>query len=187
MKPIRCWLAAKTVAAQPGEHFGVEDRIPLVYGTFSKAFGALGGFGWPERTIEYCVFTRILTFFCSFAARRCRRNSKAARRSVQVANCGPNFGRTRNTTIRNIALSASIPEHRRRVIPIVIGDRERMYRLCHELRRRGLWVAPVDYPAVPLNRVAFPCVHVTAKHTRPISTRRSIFSNTLVPAALQNA
>src|SRR5215475_13415030 len=26
------------------EKFGVEDRIPLVYGTFSKAFGALGGF-----------------------------------------------------------------------------------------------------------------------------------------------
>src|SRR6266487_748923 len=35
------------------------------------------------------------------------------------------------------------------VMPIVIGDRERMYRLGHELRRRGLWVAPVDYPAVP--------------------------------------
>ena len=40
------------------------------------------------------------------------------------------------------------------IMPIVIGDRERMYRLGHELRQRGLWVAPVDYPAVPL-RTAF--------------------------------
>ena len=30
---------------------------------------------------------------------------------------------------------------------------------------RGLWVAPVDYPAVPLNRVCFRAC-VTAKHTR---------------------
>jgi 7-keto-8-aminopelargonate synthetase-like enzyme len=50
-------------------------------------------------------------------------------------------------------------------MPIVIGDRERMYRLCHELRRRGLWVAPVDYPAVPQNKICFRAC-VTANHTR---------------------
>jgi 7-keto-8-aminopelargonate synthetase and related enzymes len=37
------------------------------------------------------------------------------------------------------------------VMPIVIGDRELMYRLGHELRRRSLGCA-VDYPAVPQNR-----------------------------------
>ena len=31
--------------------------------------------------------------------------------------------------------------------------------------RRGLWVAPVDYPAVPQNRICFRAC-VTAKHTR---------------------
>src|SRR3989441_9686348 len=36
------------------EHFGVEKRIPLVYGTFSKAFGALGGFvTGPTETLDY--------------------------------------------------------------------------------------------------------------------------------------
>src|SRR3954452_15435771 len=36
------------------EKFGVEDRIPLIYGTFSKAFGALGGFvAGAAETVEY--------------------------------------------------------------------------------------------------------------------------------------
>src|SRR5438874_12626557 len=39
------------------EHFGVEKRIPLVYGTFSKAFGALGGFvAGSKETLQYLRF-----------------------------------------------------------------------------------------------------------------------------------
>src|SRR5205085_890327 len=39
------------------EKFGVESRIPLVYGTFSKAFGALGGFvAGPKETLRYLRF-----------------------------------------------------------------------------------------------------------------------------------
>src|SRR5438445_4900504 len=37
-------LACGANGRSAAEHFGVEGRIPLVYGTFSKAFGALGGF-----------------------------------------------------------------------------------------------------------------------------------------------
>src|SRR5437773_11661038 len=45
------------------EMFGVEDRIPLIYGTFSKAFGALGGFvAGSKETVQYLRFTRIHMF-----------------------------------------------------------------------------------------------------------------------------
>jgi glycine C-acetyltransferase len=72
-------------------------------------------------------------------------------------------------------------------MPIVIGDRERMYRLGHELRRRGLWVAPVDYPAVPQNKICFRAC-VTAKHTRAdLDEALNILADTLVPAAVQSA
>ena len=71
------------------------------------------------------------------------------------------------------------------VMPIVIGDRARMYQLGHELRRRGLWVAPVDYPAVPQNRICFRAC-VTAKHTREdLDEALNILADTLVPAMLQ--
>jgi glycine C-acetyltransferase len=73
------------------------------------------------------------------------------------------------------------------IMPIVIGQRERMYRLCHELRGRGLWVAPVDYPAVPLNRVCFRAC-VTAGHNRAdLNEALNILEDTLAPAALQSA
>ena len=66
------------------------------------------------------------------------------------------------------------------IMPIVIGDRARMYRLGHELRRRGLRVAPVDYPAVPQNRVCFRAC-VTANHTRAdLDEALNILADTLV-------
>ena len=74
------------------------------------------------------------------------------------------------------------------VMPIVIGDRERMYRAGHELRSRGLWVAPVDYPAVPQDRICFRAC-VTALHTRAdLDEALNIIEDTLVPGLVaQNA
>ena len=73
------------------------------------------------------------------------------------------------------------------IMPLVIGDRSRMYRLGHELRRRGLWVAPVDYPAVPQDRICFRAC-VTANHTRAdLDEALHILEETLVPELLQKA
>jgi glycine C-acetyltransferase len=73
------------------------------------------------------------------------------------------------------------------IMPLVIGDRERMYRIGHELRQRGLWVAPVDYPAVPQDRICFRAC-VTANHTRAdLDEALNILSDTLVPAQMQHA
>ena len=72
-------------------------------------------------------------------------------------------------------------------MPLVVGDRARMYQLGHELRGCGLFVAPVDFPAVPEDRICFRAC-VTAKHTREdLDEALNILEDTLVPAALQNA
>jgi 8-amino-7-oxononanoate synthase len=172
------------------EHFGVEDRVRLVYGTFSKAFGALGGFvAGPKDTIEYLRFyAHPYVFSCALPPVIVAGILKA----LEIGTKQPEL-RTKlwenadyfHTQLR--ALGIDTGTSTTYVIPIVIGERERMYRLCHELRRRGLWVAPVDYPAVPLNRVCFRAC-VTAKHTRAdLDEALNILQDTLVPAALQNA
>jgi 8-amino-7-oxononanoate synthase len=172
------------------EHFQVEDRIRLIYGTFSKGFGTLGGFvAGPVETLDY------LRYYAHPYAYSCALPPvvvAAALKALEIANAEPEL-RTRlwaNATYFRSQLNAigiDTGASTTYVMPIVIGDRERMYRLCHELRRRGLWVAPVDYPAVPQDRICFRAC-VTAKHTRAdLDEALNILQDTLVPAALQNA
>jgi 8-amino-7-oxononanoate synthase len=172
------------------EHFGVEDRVRLVYGTFSKAFGALGGFvAGPKDTIEY------LRFYAHPYVFSCALPPVVVAGILKALEIGTKQPELRTKLWENAdyfhaqlrALGIDTGTSTTYVIPIVIGERERMYRLCHELRRRGLWVAPVDYPAVPLNRVCFRAC-VTAKHTRAdLDEALNILEDTLVPATLQNA
>src|SRR5690242_1828837 len=172
------------------EKFGVEDRIPLVYGTFSKAFGALGGFvAGSKETLQY------LRFYAHPYVYSCALPSVVIAAILKALELGTSQPELRaqlwenaeyfHAQLRGLGLDTG--ESTTYVMPIVIGDRERMYRLGHELRRRGLWVAPVDYPAVPQNRICFRAC-VTAKHTRAdLDEAFNILADTLVPAALQHA
>ncbi|MEY2485943.1 MAG: hypothetical protein QOG67_1851 [Verrucomicrobiota bacterium] len=172
------------------EIFGVEDRIPLIYGTFSKAFAALGGFvAGSKDTLDY------LRFFAHPYVYSCALPSVVVAAILKALEIGTRETELRkqlwenaeyfHAQLRNLEIDAG--NSTTYIMPIVIGERERLYRLGHELRRRGLWVAPVDYPAVPLNRVCFRAC-VTAAHTRAdLDEALNILADTLVPAALQNA
>jgi 8-amino-7-oxononanoate synthase len=170
------------------ERFGVEEHVPLLYGTFSKAFGALGGFvAGSKETLQYLRFyAHPYVYSCALPPVVIAAILKA----LELGTGQPEL-RTRlwenadyfHAQLRGLGLDTG--ESTTYVMPIVIGDRERMYRLGHELRRRGLWVAPVDYPAVPQHRICFRAC-VTAKHTRAdLDEALNILADTLVPAALQ--
>ena len=172
------------------EHFGVEKRVGILYGTFSKAFGALGGFvAGSKEMLDYLrLYSHPYVYSCALPP-------------VIVA-----------AILKALELGATHPELRKRlwenaeyfhkqldalgldtgnsttyIMPIVIGDRDRMYRLGHELRHRGLWVAPVDYPAVPEDKICFRTC-VTANHTRAdLDEALNILSDTLLPAQMEPA
>ena len=170
------------------EHFGVEDRVPLVYGTFSKAFGALGGFvAGSKETLQY------LRFYAHPYVYSCALPPVVIAAILKALEIGTSQPELRVQLWENAdyfhaqlqSLGLDTGASTTYVMPIVIGDRGRMYRLGHELRRRGLWVAPVDYPAVPQNRICFRAC-VTAKHTRAdLDEALNILADTLVPAMLQ--
>lgn len=170
------------------EKFGVEDRVPLLYGTFSKAFGALGGFvAGSKETLQY------LRFYAHPYVYSCALPPVVIAAILKALELGTSQPELRaqlwenadyfHTQLRSLGLDTG--ESTTYVMPIVIADRERMYRLGHELRRRGLWVAPVDYPAVPQSRICFRAC-VTAMHTRAdLDEALNILADTLVPALLQ--
>jgi 8-amino-7-oxononanoate synthase len=172
------------------EKFGVEERIPLIYGTFSKAFAALGGFvAGSKETLEYLRFyAHPYVYSCALPPVVVAGILKALEVGIREPELRTQLWENADyfhAQLRGLGIDTG--RSTTYIMPIVIGERERMYRLGHELRRRGLWVAPVDYPAVPLNRVCFRAC-VTAKHTRAdLDEALNILADTLVPAALQNA
>jgi 8-amino-7-oxononanoate synthase len=166
------------------EKFGVEDRVPLTYGTFSKAFGALGGFVAGSR--ETLQFLRYYAHPYMFSCALPPVVIAAILKSLEIGMNQPQL-RTRlwenadyfHQQLRGLGIDTG--NSTTYVMPIVIGDRERMVRFGHELRHRGLWVAPVDYPAVPQDRICFRAC-VTALHTRAdLDEALNILEDTLVP------
>src|SRR2546423_5735815 len=175
------------------EHFGVEERVPLVYGTFSKAFGALGGFvAGSKETLDYLRFyAHSYVYSCALPPVVIG----AILEALEIATREPQL-RTRlwenADYFRAQANSLGIDtgDSTTYIMPLIVGDRGRMYQLGHELRRRGLFVAPVDYPAVPEDRICFRAC-VTANHTRAdLDEALNILSDVFVPAgspAMQHA
>jgi glycine C-acetyltransferase len=168
----------------------VEKRIPLVYGTFSKAFAALGGFiTGPVETLDY------LRYYAHSYAYSCALPPvivAAALKALDIAEREPQL-RVRlwdnakyfREQLNSVGIDTG--NSTTYIMPLVIGDRARMYHLGHELRRRGVWVAPVDYPAVPEDRICFRAC-VTANHTRAdLDEALNIIADTIAPALLQNA
>lgn len=169
------------------EIFGVEDRVQLTYGTFSKAFGALGGFVAGSReTLQYLRFySHPYVYSCALPPvvvagilQALEISTREPERRTKLWENADYF----HAQLRGLGVDTGTSTTY--VMPLVIGDRERMYRLGHELRGRGLWVAPVDYPAVPQDRICFRAC-VTSAHTRAdLDEALNILEDVLVPKSV---
>jgi glycine C-acetyltransferase len=168
------------------EHFGLDRQVALKYATLSKAFAAVGGFvSGAEDTVQYLrYFANSYGFSCALPPVVVA----AALASLEIA--------TRDATAREtladnaryfreelVGLGLDIGESTTQVVPIIVGaDRELLYRLGLKLRDRGLFLAVVDYPSVPEDRVRFRA-SVTAGHSRAdLDEALEIIADTVVPA-----
>ncbi|MCD4657362.1 MAG: aminotransferase class I/II-fold pyridoxal phosphate-dependent enzyme [Planctomycetes bacterium] len=151
------------------EHFGLEDKIGITFGTFSKSFGGVGGF--------ICSNARILNYIKCYASPfffSCAPSPPiiaGLMKSLEIA--------TRDSSLRdklweNIAyfkeklleMNLDIGNSESQVIPIIIGSSgELLIELATKIQLRGLFLQPVDFPAVPAHSRRFR-ISVSSQLTR---------------------
>lgn len=141
------------------EHFGVEESIGISFGTFSKSFGGVGGFVCAAKPlIRYLKgYSSPWNFSCAPSPAVVGGLMKA----LEVA--------TRDTSLKD-ALWANVDYIRSglegmdlnlggsesQVIPIIIGHSgERLMGYAESMQKRGLFLQPVDFPAVPAHARRF--------------------------------
>lgn len=166
------------------EHLGVEARIGLRYGTFSKGLASLGGFVAGRRvTLDYL---RFYANSYAFSAALPPALVAGALAGLDVIQRDPSIRQRlwdNAEYFRSCVQQLGIPTGHScsYVVPLIIGsDRRALYELGHEMRAKGLFLVPVDYPSVPEDGLRFRA-SITAAHTRAeLDEALSIIEDTVV-------
>jgi 8-amino-7-oxononanoate synthase len=148
------------------EHFGLNDEVDLIMGTFSKSFASIGGFiAGKEEVIHYIKhFARALIFSASMPPsavatclaaldliesepeRRTRLWEITHRMQKEYKNMGYDIGPTQTP-----------------IIPIYIGDNMKCFQFWKMLFDEGIFTNPIISPAVPpgsqLLRTSYTATH----------------------------
>jgi glycine C-acetyltransferase len=178
---LACGAAGRGIV----EESGMNDRVRLQFGTFSKAFAGVGGFvAGPAETIDYLrCYASSYGFSCALPAATVAGLTAALRVAVAHPELRASLWENANyfrTQVQSLGIHTG--ESTTYVVPLVIGDdRALLYQMGNELRDRGLFLAPVDYPSVPQDQVRFRA-SVTAAHTRAdLDEALNILEDVMVP------
>ena len=151
------------------EHFGVEDRVGVTYGTLSKSFGGVGGFVCANKGI-----IRYLKGYSSPWNFSCAPSPAVTGGLLKSLEIATRDSQLRDKLWENVAylkaglenLKLDLGGTESQVIPIIVGsDGERLLRCAASMQKRGLFLQPVDFPAVPAHARRFR-ISVSSQLTR---------------------
>jgi 8-amino-7-oxononanoate synthase len=134
------------------EHFGVEDRVPIVMGTLSKVVGSLGGYVAGNRKLIDFLRNRARTYI--FDTSLPASSLAASLAAIDIIEFEP--GRREylwrlingfKSGLENIGLEI-LPSHSA-VIPVLIGEAQPTLEFARLLRENGVFTPAVRPPSVP--------------------------------------
>ena len=134
------------------EHFGLENEVDLIMGTFSKTFASIGGVVVGEQKVISFIKHHARSFMFSAAATPASVASVLA--ILEMLETQPEL-RTRLWVVTERmragyrAMGYDTGPSRTPIIPLVVHDDEKCFMLWRLLREEGIFTTPVVYPAVP--------------------------------------
>jgi 8-amino-7-oxononanoate synthase len=150
------------------EHFNVEDQIDIAIGTFSKSFGAIGGFvtGTMKLMTYLRMYARSYVFSCAMAPHT----------AVGILKVLELFSRDKserdklweNTHYMHKKLrdaGLDIADTKSQVIPVMAGTDLRLREISRKIQKKGLYTGVVTYPAVSKKRTRLR-LSVSSRHTK---------------------
>lgn len=149
------------------EHFGVEDRVPVVMGTLSKAVGSLGGYIAGSKELIDFIRNRVRSYI--FDTSLPPASIAASITAIDIIENEPerrehlwNMVNKFKAGIKNTGLHV-LPSHSA-IIPVLIGDAEPALNFAKMLREYGVFTPAVRPPSVPHGMCRIR-VTIMAKHT----------------------
>jgi len=134
------------------EHFGLEDEVDLIMGTFSKSFVSIGGFVVGKKKVVSYIKHHARSLIFSAAATPA--SVAAVLAALEVIETEPER-RERLWQVTNFMresfqkLGFNTGPSQTPIIPILIGDDEKCFEMWKMLRDEGIFTTPVIHPAVP--------------------------------------
>jgi len=150
------------------EHFGLEQDVDLIMGTFSKSMASVGGFIAGDATVIDFVKHRARTLI--FSAAPPPASAAAALATIEIMDREPErrerlWENTRFFADGLRTLGFDTGESATPVVPVVVGEDMTALRMVHELQEEGIFVNCVLSPATPPGR-ALIRTSLMATHTR---------------------
>jgi 8-amino-7-oxononanoate synthase len=162
------------------EHFGVEDDVDILMGTFSKSFASLGGMvAGNKKVISYIKhFARSLIFSASITP-------------ASVATVLATLGIIQNEPERRVrlweitkkmksgfqAMGFDTGPTETPIIPVYIRNDELAFMLWRLLRESGIFTNPVVYPAVPKGEALIRTSYSATHSDEELDTVLGLFEN----------
>lgn len=138
------------------EYFGVEDKVDMIMGTFSKSFAGIGGFVATSSTIIHYLkhHSRSLIFSASLPPAVTASVLSALSIIERRPSLREKISWNTNYLYKNLqqlGFNVGNPSPSA-IIPVVIGDNISAFKMWRALFNEGVFTTPVISPAVPKNR-----------------------------------